>query len=67
MIETLYEENIIDHCAQAGRYFHDALVDLNDPWIGDVRFLGLLGGVESKETKEPLAISIHDDMNKVCW
>ena len=38
LIETLYEENIIDHCAQAGRYFHDALVDLNDPWIGDVSF-----------------------------
>ena len=71
LIETLYEENIIDHCAQAGRYFHDALVDLNDPWIGDVRFLGLLGGVEmvsSKETKEPLAKailgSIHDALHE---
>jgi 4-aminobutyrate aminotransferase-like enzyme len=40
-----------------GRYFTDAAWALNDPWIGDVRFTGLLGGIElvaDRDTREVL-------------
>ena len=29
-----------------GRYFTEAAWELTDPWVGDVRFPGLLGGIE---------------------
>ena len=32
-----------------GRYFTEAAWALKDPWIGDVRFTGLLGGIELVE------------------
>jgi len=46
MIETLIDEKLIENCANMGRYFTEAAWALNDPWIGDVRFTGLLGGIE---------------------
>ena len=46
MIETLVDEGLVDHAAAMGRYFTEAAWALRDPWIGDVRFTGLLGGIE---------------------
>lgn len=46
MIETILDEGLIDNAAKMGRYFTEAAWALNDPWIGDVRFTGLLGGIE---------------------
>ncbi len=46
LIETLYAEGLIDNAAKMGRYFTEAAWALQDPWIGDVRFIGLLGGIE---------------------
>ena len=46
MIETLLDEKLIENAAAMGRYFTDAVWALKDPWVGDVRFIGLLGGVE---------------------
>ncbi len=46
MIETLLEEKLIENAAKMGRYFTEAAWALQDPWIGDVRFTGLLGGIE---------------------
>ncbi len=46
LIETLLDEGLIDNAAALGRHFTEALWSLRDPWIGDVRFTGLLGGVE---------------------
>ena len=57
MLEILVEENLIENCAKMGRYFSEAAWALKDPWIGDVRFTGLLGGIElvkNRESKEVL-------------
>ncbi|HET6610519.1 MAG TPA: aspartate aminotransferase family protein [Kofleriaceae bacterium] len=57
LIEVLHDEGLIENCAAMGQYFSEALADLDDPWIGDIRFLGLLGGAElvlDRETREPL-------------
>ncbi|MEO8699993.1 MAG: aspartate aminotransferase family protein [Kofleriaceae bacterium] len=46
LIETITDEGMIDNAAKMGRYFTEAAFGLDDPWIGDVRFTGLLGGIE---------------------
>ena len=58
MIETIFAEGLIENAARMGRYFTEAAWALGDPWIGDVRFTGLLGGIElvrNRDTKEVLA------------
>jgi 4-aminobutyrate aminotransferase-like enzyme len=54
-----------------GQYFTEAVLALGDPWVGDVRFLGLLGGVElvkDRGTKEVLAkdlvVAVKDSMHE---
>jgi 4-aminobutyrate aminotransferase/(S)-3-amino-2-methylpropionate transaminase len=57
MIDTILKEKLIENAAKMGRYFTEAAWALNDPWIGDVRFTGLLGGIElvaNRDTKEVL-------------
>jgi 4-aminobutyrate aminotransferase/(S)-3-amino-2-methylpropionate transaminase len=57
MIETIFAEGLIDNAARMGRYFGEAAWALQDPWIGDVRFTGLLGGIElvrNRDTREVL-------------
>jgi len=58
LIDTLLDENLIEHAAAMGGHFTEAVVALDDPWVGDVRFKGLLGGVElvaDRQSKEVLA------------
>ena len=58
MIEAIVDEKLIDNAAKMGRYMTDAAWALKDPWIGDVRFIGLLGGIElvkDRASKEPLS------------
>jgi 4-aminobutyrate aminotransferase/(S)-3-amino-2-methylpropionate transaminase len=57
LIDVLFAEGLIDNAAKMGRYFTEAAWALEDPWIGDVRFTGLLGGIElvsNRDTKEVL-------------
>jgi 4-aminobutyrate aminotransferase / (S)-3-amino-2-methylpropionate transaminase / 5-aminovalerate transaminase len=57
LIEALVDEKLIENAAKIGRYFSGAAWALNDPWIGDVRFTGLLGGIElvkDRSSKEVL-------------
>ena len=57
LIDVLLDEKLVDNAATMGRYFTEAAWALDDPWIGDVRFTGLLGGIElvkDRETKEIL-------------
>jgi 4-aminobutyrate aminotransferase/(S)-3-amino-2-methylpropionate transaminase len=57
LIDVIVEEKLIENAAAMGRYFTEAAWELGDPWIGDVRFSGLLGGIElvkNRDTKEIL-------------
>jgi len=57
MIDILLDEKLIENAAAMGRHFTQAAWALGDPWIGDVRFHGLLGGIElvaDRATKEIL-------------
>jgi 4-aminobutyrate aminotransferase-like enzyme len=72
LIDTLIDEKLIENCARMGDYFTRAVADLDDPWVGDIRFKGLLGGVElvaDRDSKEILSKAqvvgvkdaLHDD------
>jgi len=57
LIRILEDEKLVENAASVGRYFSEAAWALKDPWIGDVRFTGLLGGIElvkNTETREVL-------------
>jgi 4-aminobutyrate aminotransferase / (S)-3-amino-2-methylpropionate transaminase / 5-aminovalerate transaminase len=57
MIDILIDEGLVENAAKMGRYFTEAALALDDPWIGDVRFTGLLGGIElvkDRATREVL-------------
>jgi 4-aminobutyrate aminotransferase-like enzyme len=67
LIGALLDEKIIENCAAMGQYFTEAVDALDDPYVGEIRFTGLLGGVEmvlDRESKAPLPkplISIIQD------
>ena len=52
LIETIIDEGLLENCTRMGDYFTQAVVGLDDPWVGDVRFKGLLGGVELVTDRE---------------
>lgn len=52
MIDVIVDENLIENAARVGAYFTEAAWALKDPWIGDVRFTGLLGGIELVKDRE---------------
>ncbi|MFN0250388.1 MAG: aspartate aminotransferase family protein [Kofleriaceae bacterium] len=65
MMETIVNEGLVENAAKMGRYFTEGAWALKDPWIGDVRFTGLLGGIElvhDRDSKKPLGKS---EMSKV--
>ena len=57
MIEAIIDEKLGENAWNMGKHFTEAAFALEDPWIGDVRFTGLLGGIElvrNRDTKEIL-------------
>jgi len=65
MIETIFAEGLIDNAAKMGRYFTEAAWALHDPWIGDVRFIGLLGGIELVKNRDTREVLGKSEMAKV--
>ena len=67
MIETLLDEGLVANAAAMGIHFTEAVWALRDPWVGDVRFTGLLGGVElvadrdSKQVLDKKAVAAVKD------
>jgi len=56
LIDTIVDEKLCENAAAMGRHFTEALWALRDPWIGDVRFTGLLGGVELVADRDSRAV-----------
>ncbi len=57
LIDVIEAEGLVDNCARMGERLTEEVARLDHPWVGDIRFRGLLGGVElvaSRETKEIL-------------
>jgi 4-aminobutyrate aminotransferase-like enzyme len=71
LIDVLLSEGMVDNAAKMGEYFTGAVWDLKDPWVGDVRFKGLLGGVElvaDRDSKEilpkDLVVRVKDTLHE---
>jgi 4-aminobutyrate aminotransferase / (S)-3-amino-2-methylpropionate transaminase / 5-aminovalerate transaminase len=65
MLEIIFDEGLIENAAKMGRYFTEAAWALEDPWIGDVRFTGLLGGIELVRDRQTREILGKAEMSKV--
>jgi 4-aminobutyrate aminotransferase/(S)-3-amino-2-methylpropionate transaminase len=65
MLEVIFAEGLIENAARMGRYFTEAAWALRDPWIGDVRFTGLLGGIELVKNRDTREVLGKTEMGKV--
>lgn len=50
-LEVLEEEHLVDNAAETGAYFMEKLKAIRNPFIGDVRGMGLMLGVEFIDEK----------------
>lgn len=71
LIDTLVDERLLENAATMGWHFTGSVAELEDPWVGDVRFTGLLGGIElvaDRQTKEvlakPLVSAVADGLHR---
>jgi 4-aminobutyrate aminotransferase / (S)-3-amino-2-methylpropionate transaminase / 5-aminovalerate transaminase len=65
LIRILQDEKLVDNAAAVGRYFTEAAWALKDPWIGDVRFTGLLGGIELVKNTESREVLGKTELAKI--
>jgi 4-aminobutyrate aminotransferase/(S)-3-amino-2-methylpropionate transaminase len=65
LIRILEDEKLVENAANVGRYFTEAAWSLKDPWIGDVRFTGLLGGIELVKNIETREVLGKSEMAKI--
>ncbi len=65
MIEAIIDERLVENAAAMGRHFTEAAWALKDPWIGDVRFIGLLGGIELVADRNSKAVLGKTELAKV--
>ena len=71
LIDTLIDEKLVENCAAMGEHFTGAVAELGDPWVGEIRFKGLLGGVElvlDRDSKQvlpgPLVAGVKDALHE---
>lgn len=71
LLNVIESEGMVENAAKMGVYFTEAVNALNDPWVGDVRFKGLLGGVELVSDREnktvldkPLVIKVKNELHE---
>jgi 4-aminobutyrate aminotransferase/(S)-3-amino-2-methylpropionate transaminase len=65
LIDVISSEAMIENAAKMGRYFTEAAWELKDPWIGDVRFTGLLGGIELVKNRDSREVLGKAEMGKI--
>src|SRR5690348_4565243 len=65
LIDVIQSEGMIENAAKMGRYFTEAAWELKDPWIGDVRFTGLLGGIELVKNRDSREVLGKAEMSKI--
>ena len=65
MISIVEDEKLAENAATVGRYFTEAAWALRDPWIGDVRFTGLLGGIELVKDIESREVLAKSEVSKI--
>ncbi|MFH0899790.1 MAG: aspartate aminotransferase family protein [Pseudomonadota bacterium] len=65
LLETVLDEELCENATAMGRYLGSAIAERALPWVGDIRFKGLLGGVElvkSRAAKVPIE---KETMNRI--
>jgi taurine--2-oxoglutarate transaminase len=63
-IETMQEQQLVDHASDVGEYLGDRLTELgeNHPSVGDVRGVGLFRGIElTKSSEERIPFGERED------
>lgn len=65
LIDVIVDEGMIENAATMGRYFTEAAWALQDPWIGDVRFTGLLGGIELVKDRDSREVLGKNELARI--
>jgi 4-aminobutyrate aminotransferase / (S)-3-amino-2-methylpropionate transaminase / 5-aminovalerate transaminase len=65
LIRIVEDEKLVENAANVGRYFTETAWALKDPWIGDVRFTGLLGGIELVKNTESREVLGKNEVAKI--
>jgi 4-aminobutyrate aminotransferase-like enzyme len=65
LLDVIDAAGLLDHAKRMGEYLTETIAKLDDPWVGDIRFLGLLGGVELVTDRATKAIPSRKQMEAV--
>jgi 4-aminobutyrate aminotransferase-like enzyme len=65
LIKLIEDEDLAGNAARMGERLTQKVAELDDPWIGDIRWTGLIGGVELVSDRATKAILGKDEMNRV--
>ena len=65
LIDTVISEKLAENAAAMGAYFSEAVADLDDEWVGDIRFQGLLGGVELVSDRASKKVLAKDQVTQI--